>query len=390
MKTLQKNGNVIIALYSHPEYFPPTINAIINLADYFDEVNVLYAPIKENNWPWPNNVTLTKGGNPKFYKNGYRLNGFIKIYNFFLFLFNFLKSIHKIQPKIILVYDNYALLSLRLCRLFIKLNSLIWYHSHDINENKKVPSKFSILYWVIKNEKSFLCNIDVFTVPSKDRINYFDTSQINGLVKVIPNFPSLKFFKTPTTKILDKTLKVVFIGSIAEGRGLMEFVNLLPLTISGVEIELKIIGYQSNSKLINNLLDLIHEKKLEKIVSIQDPIPYSELKTVGNDANLGLGFYLSDSIMDRTISTASNKIFEYAAMGLPVISNITLPKSEWLISSTPSENEIKNALKFCIDNYQRISQLAYVEFTNKYYFEYNFIPFLNEVLELCNAKFQHN
>lgn len=379
-----------MAIYSHPEYYPPTINATINLSDVFENVDLVYIPIKKNQWAWPKNVKLREAGWPVFYGDKSKPSLFLKLFGFITFCTKFIKVLITTKPKFILVYDNYALLCLKMCSFIIPSKAIIWYHNHDISDSLKGKSKFSIQYWAIKNEKTFFRNIDIFTIPSKDRINHFKIDQIKGMVKVIPNFPSLKIFKTSNLKILKNSLKVIFVGSIAHGRGLIEFLNLMPISIGGINVELKIIGYQSNKKLIKDLFEVIRQKKLEKIVSITEAIPYSELITACEDAHLGLGFYLSGSIMDKTISTASNKIFEYAAMGKPVISNIILPADSWLIYSTPLENDIKKALKYCVDNYQTISKKAAQEFIDKNNFEYNFLPFLKDVMEYADNKFQYN
>ena len=54
----EKKGDIVIAVYSHPEHYPPTLNAIEFLSKEFKHIYVIHRNIEGFNWKYPSNVTL--------------------------------------------------------------------------------------------------------------------------------------------------------------------------------------------------------------------------------------------------------------------------------------------------------------------------------------------
>ena len=376
--------NLLIGVYNHPEYYPPTLNAVVNLSKICDNLSMVYRPLKKNQWAWSENVKLIEGGKSYNTLEQKQLPSLSKILIFIAFTWAFLKEIIRLKPKIILVCDNYSLLSLRLCWLIIPKKTCLWYHNHDVTEPASLPSKLSIQYWAAFNEKRAFSLIDIFTVPTELRLKYFSLDTFKGLTGIIPNFPSKYVFEGNQPRKIDNKLKLVFMGSIAEGRGLEEIIDLLPFSLNGIEVEFEIFGFIGNPEFYSRLENLIEKKNVNDFVTLKGPVPYNKLITSCEKAHAGIGFYLSDSLMDQTISTASNKLFEYAAMGLPVFSNIEIPGNDWLIQT--NIGQLKDALEYCIKNYEDLSLKALEQYKLTNNFENRFLPFQNEILKFCKEK----
>ena len=47
---------VLVTIYVHPEYYPPTLNAINELSLIFDEVVVVTRNLAASKWKFPENV----------------------------------------------------------------------------------------------------------------------------------------------------------------------------------------------------------------------------------------------------------------------------------------------------------------------------------------------
>ena len=53
---------VLVTIYVHPEYYPPTLNAINELSLIFDEVVVVTRNLAASKWKFPENVSLKEEG----------------------------------------------------------------------------------------------------------------------------------------------------------------------------------------------------------------------------------------------------------------------------------------------------------------------------------------
>ena len=63
---------IVAAIYTHPEYYPPTLNALEELSKSCDKIYVLARNLKINSWIYPRNVELKLSGK-------YRPMSYIKI-----------------------------------------------------------------------------------------------------------------------------------------------------------------------------------------------------------------------------------------------------------------------------------------------------------------------
>ena len=52
------NKKLVIALYSHPDYYPPTLNALEYLSEIYSEIVIVHRNITGFNWDYPVNVKL--------------------------------------------------------------------------------------------------------------------------------------------------------------------------------------------------------------------------------------------------------------------------------------------------------------------------------------------
>lgn len=56
-------NNLVVAIYYHPEAYPPTLNAIDELSTSFDTIEIIYRPNIKGSWVYPGNVTAVASGN---------------------------------------------------------------------------------------------------------------------------------------------------------------------------------------------------------------------------------------------------------------------------------------------------------------------------------------
>lgn len=111
-----RENNIVIGVFSHPEFYPPTLNAIQELSKIFDNVYVLSRNVLVSEWDYPSNVKLVASGKYCTIRESEQKNVIQKFFSFFYFTFHLFKLIRKIKPAYIQVCDAIPLFSLFLLK----------------------------------------------------------------------------------------------------------------------------------------------------------------------------------------------------------------------------------------------------------------------------------
>jgi hypothetical protein len=104
------------------------------------------------------------------------------------------------------------------------------------------------------------------------------------------------------------------------------------------------------------------------------------LPGITNTCQIGLAIYTRTDITNSTLGTASNKIFEYAALGLPVLYYDNehfrkhLGNYSWAVPTKTSGEALKKSLEYIAGNYEELSRQARQDFLSTLNFEYRFEP----------------
>ncbi len=355
----------IIAIYTHPEYYPPLLNAIDELAKSTDHLYILSRNLKENQWKYPPVVEMIKTGIMIDIRTVEKQSINWKLKSFLGFTFAFYKLLLRRKHEWVVCQDPISLLSYRLIRHFIFYKPRLWYHNHDVVELSAVR-KHSIGYYSVLSEKQFFGQIDLFSLPSLERLSSFPYQKLKGPHFIIPNYPSMSRMRS--NRIAkpdpDKMLKLIYQGHLGNDHGLESFIRFVEAE-KGVSLTL--IG-PGNKEFILRLRQLIQEGKLTERVFLRRPVPYSALREITLQHHVGLAVHEPVNIAFRTAAMASNKIYEYAASGLPVFYfddehyKKYLSVYPWAIPTDLSKESIHRAVTFVKSNYEELSRQAMEDF----------------------------
>lgn len=373
-----RKNSIIVAVYSHPEFYPPTLNAIQELSKQFDSVFVLSRNVFKSEWDYPKNVQLIKSGKFRSIRSSENTNTLKKAISFLSFTLHFYKLIIKEKPRFVQVCDVIPLFSLFLIKKIVVNKTKIWYHNHDVSEIE-LCRKYSIGWFATKYEYKMFPYIDIFTLPTKDREKYFPINKLKGHYYFLPNYPSLQFYKKfeIKNKVITNEIKLVYQGSIGPGHGLEEIIAILNEKIQGFELSLHLKGFISeNYKL--ELLDLAQINLTVNSLHFYGVTAYQDVPKLASTCHIGIGIHTGKDIMNATLGTSSNKIYEYAALGLPILlfdnehfRNV-LGHNEWAEFTDLSKNNLIQAITNIVDNYAFMSQSANETFRIELNFESNF------------------
>ena len=372
----------VVAVYSHVEFYPPTMNAINAMCSDFEHIEILQRNTRKSYRTIQSNVSETNSGEYITIQETQNKSYWWKLKSFYLFTKNFIKILKQDKPALVLIYDPIPLLSYRIASFFVNTKTKIWYHNHDLLTKNNV-TKYSISWFAMLNEQVYINKVDVFTLPSELRKSYF--SKYDNEISMLPNYPSKKLIEMLKIDEVSKgnNLKIIYQGVIKNEHGLEEIIECLK---EYTNVELSIVGFGSEDYL----------KKLDGLIqnyNVQDRVKcypfydnYEDLLKFTAKHDVGVGLYKPLSEMNKTMGTASNKIFEYIACGLRVL----LVEDEFYkelfyayqcVEFTDiNSDSIRNAISNCLKEKSNNKKIANEAFQQEFYFEKKFYPILQSVL----------
>jgi hypothetical protein len=372
-----QNRNLVIGIYFHPEAYPPTLNAIGELSDCFKEITVVHRPHAKTEWQYPENVRTVASGSFVTVRQQELASLPVKIGYFATFMKSMLKACREKNPAVILVYDSMSLLAYRLIRPLIPKDHILWYHNHDVSEWQTLR-KYSIGWFAGKTEAKAFTYIDIFSLPSNERKQYFPFDSFAGQYFFIPNYPARKFYnRFYKPKTLDSPLRLIFQGSIGPYHGIEEIISFLGETIAGRELELVLKG-PCREEVKKEYEDLARKHDVSSKLIFAGVTAYAEVPRTASTCHIGIGILAKNDIMNLTLGTASNKLYEYAAVGLPVVyynsENFArfLGRFPWAVPAPLSAIGIKEAISKIAANYEQLSVQAHKDFDSSLNFESGF------------------
>ena len=371
-------SRILILIHGDPQDYPPTLNAINELCILFTHVDIVYKPYRNVDWIYPENVNLIKAGDTINVRDFEKSSFVNKVKSYFTFTKLVKKCIRKKNYDWVLAYDHLPMLSLFFTRILPPIKSRkmkIWYHNHDVAVLANLR-QYSISWFAKKAEITLLKKeINLFTTPSAERIKYFVT---NAKTILLPNYPSLHFYtKYLKTKKLQKPIKLLYQGAISEGHGLR---NIADYIYGNKGMELHLAG-PDRSSLVQSLINIGNNIYYHGMLS------YSKLPILTQSCHIGLAINEPKGIIYQTGGTASNKIYEYAACGLPILYfdnehyNEHLAKYEWAFGTDLSSQSIARCINEIINNYTYLSIKAQENFQQIFNYEKAFEPIKRYLIE---------
>ena len=380
----EKVSTALVVIYNEVDYYPPTINAIYLLANRFQRVSVLEV-INEGhvNDQYPVNVNLysIRRQSKNYWSRLKTLKSFTRLYQ---------QLRRKEEPKLILFYDPVAAMICWIGQTIFKKKEVYWYHNHDLIE-KSIVKPFSILFFAGLLEKKAFPLFDLFTIPSTERADVYDLENFQGIWAIVPNYPSMCLYGShsrPTSS--SEHIKLIYQGNISQGHGLEEIIDLLPAQVNNKSIRLYLIGFRQPSYEAK-LREKIIGKQLQDQVIFMDKVTYLKLTQTTRKHHIGVAVYAKTDIMNSTIGTASNKIYEYTASGLPFLYfknpyfQQYLGQMDWAIPTDLSEASLLEAIQQIDDHYEYFSHKAKEEFLHRRNYENVFLPVLDSAIALIHS-----
>lgn len=380
-----------VLVYSNPDYYPPTVNAIYLLSKSFDIV-LIGRNQEKSDRTYPDNVQVHRLGQYSSVIHRQNKNAILKIKEFVTFVSQ-TKTLLK-QASIIYAYDGYAYVAAMLCRSSLRSNIPIIYHSHEISE--EVPPITSLRSWIRKAEKRWIHEAAAVVLPDKARADWFKQSNhISQVPIIVPNFPLKSAFKLQTDLdvLIESRLRSVTLfyrGSISNASAMKEIVSAASFVRSKIENSLKVkyVGFLQDGER-ESLEQWVEQIDANSYFSYLGTLPYDDLQPHTISSTIGFALYKATSIDRVACASACNKIYEYAACGLPtIVSDFStyrdyLSGESWIRFVDPEDPvSIEAAIQDILsdrEQYRKMCFAARAAFEEKFNFEVAFTPLLGKI-----------
>ncbi len=184
------------------------------------------------------------------------------------------------------------------------------YDSHEVNaENIGVAENKLLKTYIIKSEGRLVHKVDKMISVSNAAADYFKEKYHIERPTVITNCPMKN---TLPLKEKSNEFEVIYQGLLVKGRGYEEFILSSKYLNDGITPVIR--GYGS---LESDLRDLIKRENLSDKVRFDPPVEVNQLISAVSSSHIGI--VITQPVNLNFKLSVSNKVFEYAAAGLPVI-----------------------------------------------------------------------
>jgi len=381
--------SILMVLYANPDYYPPTFNAVGILSKHFD-IRIVCRKMDPEFRRWPANVAIERLGAYASAANKQNQSTGAKLREFAMFAGAVHERIRTNRPRLIYAYDAHAL-SAVMWHLR-KSAAPIIFHAHEVAD----PDRFRITSpgsWIVKFALRSINSAALTVFPDKRRAQaMLKRAQDSREPMIVPNYPARNFAsEIDVERLVDRRFaerRAIYIGPVAPDNGHLE----AALAIRRVDppATLDFVGWASPSTFVSQ----VRAAGGDHVSTTGWLSEYEKTKRL-ESASLGLCLYKPVSVNWEHCATASNKIFEYAACGLPVVVpdradfREALGREQWIeFADVNVPDSIAAAITKTLANRSRYissSRAARRRFERALNYEIAFAPLLEKILEITGS-----
>lgn len=387
---------ILVVMYANPDYHPPTVNGVRIMSERFD-VHIVCRNDAGPAADWPSAVKIERVGDLLTSEQGFEARAWRKLSWYRRFVRRLHSLIEQTQPALIYAYDPIGFAA-SISALGPKRKTIpVVFHCHDTPslDSSRVTS---LQHWIFRSAVRHTRDAAFTIFPSKYRAPiWLGKAGDPRPPMIIPNGAARDFY--PSRDDWDalarrrwESKRVLYLGSMGAGNGQPEALRALDSLAAPVSLDL--VGF-STPEFRRQLAGLAAALGLEVRVSIAGWVPNGERIRRAEDAAVGLVLYRAVNPNWEHSGSSPNKLFEYAAWGLPVV--VPDRKSfreffvhdEWIAYAEPENPaSIASAIKYILadrERYIAMSLAARRAHETKYNYEHLFAPVLEKLVSLAGS-----
>ncbi len=381
--------DVLVCMYSGlPE--PPTLNAILVLSKYFRSVTMLRNNIRFDAASYPRQPLLREVGRCYDVREAAAKSGVWKIARFARYCLAMVRMLRTRRYGLVVIHDYLGLLAFWLVLPLTGYRGLSWFNSYDVIDTEHIPmGRFSLMRLVVRHHRRIFGRLDYFSLPARERLSYYPAEAVLRETFVIPNFPAVQFYEQfyrPRRLAAGQPVRLIYQGALGPGHGYEAIIDILDREVDGHPLELVLKGWIDPTYKAG-LEEMARRRGVADRLSFHGFSLYSSVPELASTCTIGLAIFTKQDVMNKTLGTASNKIYEYAAVGLPVVLFDSphfreyLEKWPWAYFTDLTADNLTAVLSAVLERYPERSRSAYDSFRTAFNFENVFVPALATVAE---------
>jgi glycosyltransferase involved in cell wall biosynthesis len=384
-----RSESALVLMYSGlPE--PPTLNAILVLKQHFGKVVVFRNNLTFPAESYPDTPVLEEIGTAIDVWAAKHKSTPWKLLRFGRYCSALARHLRRNPYPIVIIHDYLALLAFSLVRGRVGFKGLTWFNSYDVIDQQAASVRpWSLMGWVVRRHERLFSELDFFSAPASERLPHYPVSRVRKECFVIPNYPAVAFyqrFHRVRRLETEKTLRLIYQGALGRGHGFEDIIRILDKTVAGKELELVLKGW-IDPDYKQQLIALARERGVADRLSFAGFGLYRTVPELASQCSVGLALFTGRDIMNTTLGTASNKIYEYAAVGLPVLLFDTphfrqhLGNRKWAFFTTLTEDSLLRVLGEIVAGHEAAASAAREDFLREFNFERVFAPALQAAMK---------
>lgn len=358
-----RRGCIVVVFYANPDRYPPTVNAI-NLLRRQYRIIIVCRNIGNADYPWPDDVTLHRCGPPGTNRDTSKQTALQKLAEYCAFVRTVRTVVRRDMPDLLYCYEPHAFSAVIVLAHAMKMPPCI-YHRHEIEDEERLKHA-SLQTWIMRYAQRHLRSADCVVFPEKHRAAYYVRRQkAPPSTFIVPNYPAKAAFLLDhlfpdiiRKRWDDKTL--LYRGGVSES--ILE--ALRGLSLCARDIRCEIIGAMPDA-VQNAVRDVLQVHDLESRVTQHGYQSFARANELSLTASAGIVLYQRHERNVTYSATATNKLYEYAALGLPVIVPDTdayrdhLRGQSWVVYATIEQPEsIARALRTIFADHARYADMC--------------------------------
>ena len=376
-------------IYANPDHYPPTVNAVHLLARSC-ELRIVGRNMGTADRSYPRGVRIERLGSPGSARDRERASAAAKLSEYAGFIVRAATLLS--DADVLYAYDAFAFVAACLLQMASSHPPALIYQSHEIEH--ELPPLSTLRGWVVRLERAWARRADLIVFPDAERAARFArTAALERPPLVVPNYPLRELFAAcpDLDKLIPQRLDhpvVLYRGTISGAAAAEEIVRATALLRPPTKTLL--VGFPGGFS-GNELAQLAEAAGVAQRCSYAGILPYADLQPLTLAAAVGLSLYKGTTFDRAATTTAANKIYEYAACGLPVVVS-DLPgyrkvfeHATWIRFANPFDPaSIAKAVQALLDDpqeYARACRDARTAFETNLTYEIAFAPVLEWIRE---------
>jgi len=387
-----QRSTLLVVMYGNPAFHPPTINAVRLMGDHF-RVFVVHRNDDGPPAQWPPDVEVRPIG-PSGAQGIKSARGpAAKLAEFTGFIRELRRTLAEARPQFVYAYDPVGFSAAMRARGGAVSPPVI-FHCHDLPALDR-PRFTSLQFWISRYALRRTRDAALVVFPSEYRAQaWLERARDRRPALIVPN-GAARDFSSPCEDLRSlagirfQDRRALYLGSMSPENGqagAIAALAMLPRT------SLDIVGF-GLAAYREELRTIARTAGVEMRVNVEGWVSDAERMRRLRLAALGLLLYRAASLNWEHSGSSANKLFEYAAMGLPVV--VPDRKSfreffaadSWVAYANPEDPaSIARAIEFILADrarYVAMSLAARKAHEEKYNYETVFQPVLARLDQLA-------